>query len=334
MKIHGAWLTTNRECNLRCPWCYGKGTQYFAKEEMELNLAKKLSKICKELGMRDIILIGGEPTLWKPLFEFNQFCGEEDISTTLVTNGLRFADDRFFAQYQKHPCRYLSFSVKGLLNQYRLFKSSISVRNTKKAFSRIANNYTKTASFVFSTFNRENLLDVAKFIAECGFRTLTISFCTPSFAGLDISGEFMIHPQELVDIILRNHLEMSRYIKVYFNMSLPLCIWPKKFLKKITMSTSCQVRRGGGALFDTNGDSIMCNGLFDYPIAKYGKDFCDAKSYLRFRERKSIKHLYDKIINFPSLKCRDCEKYIECGGGCPLLWFFYKPDDIIKGIPV
>jgi radical SAM protein with 4Fe4S-binding SPASM domain len=334
MKMDGAWLTTNRECNLRCPWCYAKGTRYPAKQEMSFGLAKLLSGIIKGLELKHLILIGGEPTLWKPLFEYNDFCRQEGMSSTIVTNGLKFAEDEFFAQYQKNPCKFLSISVKGVPEQYQKFGLRTDVSRVKKALSRIAENYNEVVCLTFNSLYRENLPKIAKFVAECGFKTLAISFCTPSFKGLVISGKFITHPHETAKIIANSYQEMRKYLEIHFNMNFPLCVWPEDFLKRIReeqlINTGCHVKTGGGAIFDINGDSVMCNGLFDYPIAVYGKDFWDADSYLKFRQKEEVKALYDRIINFPSEKCRDCDMYIDCGGGCPLLWFFYKPNDIIE----
>ena len=40
-KYRVGWLTLNRVCNLRCPWCYAKDTQYNLQNNMDFETAKK-----------------------------------------------------------------------------------------------------------------------------------------------------------------------------------------------------------------------------------------------------------------------------------------------------
>jgi radical SAM protein with 4Fe4S-binding SPASM domain len=64
-----SWFTVNRQCNFRCPWCYGEDTHYSSKDTMSLATAKELAQITAEVGVRYINIIGGEPTLWPHLFD-------------------------------------------------------------------------------------------------------------------------------------------------------------------------------------------------------------------------------------------------------------------------
>lgn len=41
LNLTGMWLTVNRFCNFRCPWCYAKSTKYNKNGDMPLELAKK-----------------------------------------------------------------------------------------------------------------------------------------------------------------------------------------------------------------------------------------------------------------------------------------------------
>jgi molybdenum cofactor biosynthesis enzyme MoaA len=108
------WLTVNRQCNFRCPWCYGEGTHYEPKETMSIETAKELVKISIEAGSRNFTIIGGEPTLWPHLFELNQFCRELGATTGIITNSARFGNDEFWEQYKQCPCDNISVSVKSV----------------------------------------------------------------------------------------------------------------------------------------------------------------------------------------------------------------------------
>lgn len=62
MNIVSTWLTINRVCNLSCKWCYAQ--EINKNNNMDLNTAKKLIDISNEIGVRNIKLIGGEPTIY------------------------------------------------------------------------------------------------------------------------------------------------------------------------------------------------------------------------------------------------------------------------------
>lgn len=107
-----AWLTVNRSCNFRCSWCYASGNVFDSKQTLTMKLALRLLEIIKEMGIKHITLIGGEPTLWKNLMDFNANCHEMGIKSSLVTNAYRFGDDDFWNQYIKNPNDKISVSLK------------------------------------------------------------------------------------------------------------------------------------------------------------------------------------------------------------------------------
>ena len=117
-----AWLNVNRQCNFRCKWCYGNDTGFSTKDTMSGTLAERLIHICKEIGVNHVIFIGGEPTLWKDLFEANRLCHELGMTTGLITNAAMFGDDDYWSQYLNNEVDRLSISVKAA--DMETFKSS------------------------------------------------------------------------------------------------------------------------------------------------------------------------------------------------------------------
>ena len=67
------WLTVNRSCNLRCQWCYARNMGFSAKDDMSLSLAERCIKIYSDLPMKEVVLLGGEPTIYPYIVEAVSF---------------------------------------------------------------------------------------------------------------------------------------------------------------------------------------------------------------------------------------------------------------------
>lgn len=57
MNVFSTWLTVNRQCNLKCKWCYAQ--QMDESNNMDLSMAKKLIDISVELELKILNLLEG-----------------------------------------------------------------------------------------------------------------------------------------------------------------------------------------------------------------------------------------------------------------------------------
>jgi len=331
-----AWITVNRNCNMRCQWCYAKETEYHG--EMSLEFAKKLANLIKDCGIKKVILIGGEPTLWSHLLNFNAFCRNLGLETQLATNALRFSNNTFWGKYKRDPNDLIGISLKGCGESS--YKETTGIKNFDSMVSglkRAVDFFQSGVGTIYSSLSPKELVDTARFSREIGARYLSVGFCTPTITKNGSDCSFMIPPAQIVTNVTSVYEEINSIMegKISFSMKLPLCLWPEEFLDMLSgkkqISTLCQLRQKSGLIFGLSGEVILCNTLLDYPVGKFGKDFSTKEELLNFFNTPLITSYYNKLNNYPSKKCISCKKYSMCGGGCPMLWSAYKADEIIKG---
>jgi len=333
-----AWITVNRSCNLRCKWCYAQGTNYDKESEMSLDFAKEIILLIKSLDIKNVVIIGGEPTLWPYLIEFNKFCSSLGIKTTLVTNAIKFSNDLFWESYKKSSNTKVGISIKAYdLSSFKKACGVSNLNSVKLGIKRATELFGKCGvSFVYNTFIKDNLIDTTKFAMENGAKYVSISPCIPTFNGDIIENKYSIEIDEFISDFIRDYKILSDITKnrLYLSMKIPFCLWPKDFieemLSKKQLSSICQVRKKSGILFDTGGELIMCNNLYSYPMGVYKKDFTDKDSVIALLNSPEVISYYNRINSYPSEKCINCSKYEICAGGCPLIWSIYDPN-IIKG---
>ena len=332
-----AWLTVNRGCNLRCQWCYAQGTEYRNDQQMDLNLACQLLELIGNLGIQNFLLIGGEPTLWTPLLEFNRYCVSASIKQTLVTNTLRFGNDRFWDAYQDAPNTNLGISVKASnLGELKRVARSNQFAILAKGLVRAVSMFRCGVGVTYNTFYTDTLIDMAKFVMDCGASSLKLDFCSTSFVNGKPSDKFMVSPKEIVANILRDYQSLVEITegRITFEMNMPLCLWPHEFIQELInckrMISVCHVHKRRGVIFDTDGRLIMCNGLFDYPLGQFGTDFADAEGLIKYLNQPEVLEMYEHIGSYPSTECVSCPDYLICGGGCPLKWAVYRPEELIR----
>lgn len=115
------WL--GQTCNLRCEFCYfldrigdeGHPEHAF----MSLDKAKAICRTLVETyGNNAVDIQGGEPTLWRPIYDFVAYCAELGLAPTIITNAQALAKRSVCARYREAGLRDALVSVQGLGSVY------------------------------------------------------------------------------------------------------------------------------------------------------------------------------------------------------------------------
>lgn len=333
-----AWFTVNRSCNFHCKWCYAKDTVFDNRQTLTLELALRLLKITKDMGIKRITLIGGEPTLWKHLLDFNTKCREIGVKSSLVTNGYRFSNDNFWDEYIKTPNSRISVSLKAFDDKSAMeFAGINNFEAMKIGLKRAISNFNSGVSFLCNSFANGNLVSFAKIAHECGARSISISPCTPSFSkdGIDTVG--MLEPQKLVTSFVPEYEEINTLFagRLTFAIKTPLCIWPRDFIEKLIkrkqLRSTCQFQHRSGIIFDPNGQVSACNSLANFPMGIFNENYDNAESLIKIFNSDRVVEVYNHINSYPSEICVNCPDNSLCRGGCPLMWSVYNPQKCIPG---
>lgn len=333
-----AWITTNRSCNFRCLWCYGRGENFDPDQTMSPELSLRLLAIIKQLSIKDLILIGGEPTIWKYLLEFNDQCRQREVKTTLVTNAHRFSSDDFWSKYLKTPNNRVSPSIKAFDDESAKKLAQITnLGMVRKGLRRILQKFDCGVSFVINSFVKDNLVDLAQFAKSCGASRISMSPCTPSFSCDEIDTAGMLTLQEIVEVVTSQYEHLNRLMEGRLTLSIktPFCLWPKDFIRTIKerrqLHSGCQFQGRSGIVFGPQGELFACNSLSKFPIGEFDKDYNDAESLVSLLNSEQVTQNYDHINSYPSEKCIGCPQINSCGGGCPLIWTVYDAKTSIPG---
>lgn len=337
VNITRSWLNVNRACNLRCKWCYAEGTEYKPTDDMSLELAKKLVNFQAELGVQKVMLIGGEPTLWPHLFEIIELIAQKGMTSVLVTNGILLANEEYFKKLKASSIGSISFSIKsGNKEQHKEITGCEgfdevmeAIRNTSKLDIPV------NISVTINSLIMDNVEEIVCAAAENGAKSMSLEFCNATFNdGVPQKG-YMPNPRKVAKMIEKNFKKMDSIMngKLAIAQTLPFCLWTEGFLRELSVQgkaySGCNIRNRDGLVFDQKGNVLICNCLYDFPIATFEKDFFDIKTFKKFWLSKEILHACNQICSYPSKECIDCNKFNLCGGGCPLFWFVNEPSNFI-----
>jgi len=112
-------LWIGQTCNLRCHFCYylDRIEDKNHPEHAFMSL-EKVKQICKTLvdvyGNNSVDIQGGEPTLWKPIYDLVRYCNEIGLAPTIITNAQVLDNMERVLQFKEAGLRDFIVSVQGL----------------------------------------------------------------------------------------------------------------------------------------------------------------------------------------------------------------------------
>ncbi|MBD5548914.1 MAG: radical SAM protein [Lachnospiraceae bacterium] len=332
-QLKNSWLTVNRQCNLRCRWCYAGSTEFKRTSDMPVPLAKKLIDLIAQTGIKNVALTGGEPTCYEGLGELIHYVSSSGLNAVLITNGVALSDRDSWESLRSQGLTSVNLSLKGCSEEdYRKNTGIEAYGQTLQAISNMAaSNINHVVSMVLSSDNIDTYLHAVKDAVDWGGKEFHFSF-EHDFSVLDGNeNPYDIRKVfQLIDGFQNSYENLLEITKGHFQLhqSLPICIWDKKLIKKLSENnqiiTSCQLLERSGLVFDTDGSLIPCNLMHQVPIGKYGEDFQDIESFMAFWNAPETKEMYQGICNYPGKECLHCAEKHHCGGGCVSNWYHYS----------
>lgn len=103
-------IVATNSCQCKCPYCINSLTDM--KLSLPIDKAKRnIERAVNEFGIKEAVIIGGEPTLYKDLFDLIEFLKSTGIRKFgLTTNGIRLKDSNFLKQLIKSDINFINVS--------------------------------------------------------------------------------------------------------------------------------------------------------------------------------------------------------------------------------
>lgn len=333
--IRGGWLTLNRRCNLRCKWCY-TSRKLIDGGDMPLKLAQELIDLMSTVGVRSVVLIGGEPTLYPNVIDLIEKVVEVGMRPVIISNGIRFADRDLCSLLFERGLKDVTISMKGVSReQYIRLTNSDSFEKICKGVDNLRA-IGLEPMFEF-TVAREHLAEIEWVIRDLvamGVRNLSIDLASPVIDGLNVGAASIPDPFELRDVVHRIHACTDTSILDYvIYLTIPFCIVEDAILRDLILHdrlvSGCHISHGSALIFDETGQILPCNHMTGLPIGKWGQDFKNSNEFLQYWNSHDLIDFRSSCSCYPAKSCVECGYWDKCGGGCMIKWLYWKPDDYI-----
>ncbi len=329
-----AWFTVNRNCQFHCEWCYAKEST--PSQIMDFEKAKSTVDALHKKGIKKIILIGGEPLLYKNIITLAEYIAKKNILVSIATNGQALKSETLCKNIVLSGVKNVNISLKGTSeNEYEHNVGSKGLQTAIDGYHNLKNaGLNPTLSYVIVSRNTDDIKRLITLAKENNLDNFSFQYVkpvitknSPEILDLFDMGKILCNIYDLM-----NESGLSYTIEISF----PLCLIPKEYRDEIISSghiyTGCHIRRGSGMIFDTDFKVLPCNHFVDMPYKKEVPSQINIDYINNFQNSKEVTAFKDKLRFYPSTKCSTCELWDKCGGGCFTRWLFKNPETYCIGI--
>lgn len=336
------WISLTYNCNNKCKWCYSSSNlEEYKKRQLDTNKEDAILLLMKDLGVKNIRLIGGEPTIYPNIIGVTEKIVKYGMRPSIVTNGRRFANFEFARDIKNAGMAYASFSIEGYNSEIHEEGTQVkgSFNETLKGLENAIKVNIGTATN--TTITKDNIESLEKIIDLLvgGPELITFNICGPCLR-TDSNASNAISPKEGAKAFERIYLyAKDKAVKVKLVTPTPVCNIDYGVLQEMkrdkALSGRCQMVPGRNFVVDYNGDVLPCTHFSGFPlfnIFEQGKIMSDEEFLEEYNNEYGMAYkLREKVRHFPSEKCTDgCDEF--CTGGCPIFWTKFDPDEQIKGL--
>jgi len=297
------------KCNFNCTWCYANASfngQYMSKEKVE-----KIIKILSDEGIIQITFSGGEPLLYPHLREIIRTAKNHGMIVHINTNGYllnkKLAKELYDAGLSQVQINIDSLDsrkhdkIRGKKGSF--YRAVKALKNSKDV------GLTCVSQTVLTKQNENEIVNIFKFVRSMGIQRCRLSDMIPAGRAA-----------------VKTYLKPTNFIGTL------------KKLEEFAFETGAKNIESGDPLFSFNNTTKLdlyggfcpaSTGMFTtispmgdvYFCATHRKFLYNIFSDLRRGDNLNKFHS-SKLENFirlnnPSLKCKRCDYFRVCKGGCP-----------------
>ncbi len=225
-------------CNLNCSYCYAKGLKY---EQMDINSFNKALDWFEKQGIRNISLIGGEPTLHPDFEEMLDIIERRNFRTVLFTNGLMSAKVADKINPKIVSSIIMNYNVPESYSEKQKELLDENIKVLRKKISRVT-----------LSFNIDSDKTPYKYLVDACLKynisRIRFSIATPNICYSNKYFDLNSIKNMIPNLLKFVKLARKNNIKLVLARPLPLCVFDRKekeFLKKnnLLMST-CAISKG------------------------------------------------------------------------------------------
>lgn len=160
------YIQLTRKCNQKCIICSNPENE----NTLDFSEAKEQVDALKKEGYEGIIFTGGEPTLYKNIFEIIKYCKNKKIHPRIITNGQLLADFKFLEKLKKAGLDHAHVSIYSCRDniQAKISKNKNSLKNIEKALSNLKKigGIRTDINTAISKYNAGHLFETVRWIVK------------------------------------------------------------------------------------------------------------------------------------------------------------------------
>ncbi len=305
----GLYIYLTNDCNLSCTHCY----MYSGKPKLNELPKEEWRTIiinAKNSGIKSITFTGGEVLTYPDWFDVIKFTKENDITVTLLTNGVLWDKDTI--EKSKHYIDEIQISIDGVDEQ-----TSATIRGKGNFYKAIENVklFVKSGvkTVIATTPTLDNIVEIKKSY---------ITFAQSLLQEINSENFYFKISQKLLSGRKVNAI-MQNQAKLYSQITNKLAdtLYPnytiRNFINNMAVGSGMKNCGYGGISISSDGKFFLCNRVEDLePIATKEEDFQ--------KILKKANYYYELSSVDNVLPCMNCELKYICGGGCRIDEYYFK----------
>ncbi len=300
-----AVLDVTNRCNLHCKHCSCTDTN--DSQELTLHEWQRIISDLVANGCRHVTLSGGEPLLYKDIYDLIRYSKECGLETTVASNGIDI-DKSVITRLVECKIDGVQISIDGLQNNHDFLRGKDTFLQATHAIRLLGNSGIRCSTMtVLSSINMNELGPIVEYLATLSVNYMGFERFTPVGRGLQLRNSALTVVEVMKAFHMLNILSESYPIKINDPLKIlldPLLIDYAK--RKYFPCGGCLAGIATCAI-SAIGELRLCTRIPQYILGR----LTDDNFQTLWSKNDVVNRLRRRVIGN---KCMKCDYRYACGG--------------------